>query len=54
MTTTHATATHPMKRLYFPKLKGPGTNVFLAIVMRKNIGSAYEMYKPIVAIDTMA
>ncbi len=49
MNDTHATATMPMGKYHFPRLKGPGTNLSRPDVMRKSIGAAYETYKPITA-----
>ena len=52
---THDTATQPTNIPPFgPKLNGPATNLFLATVILNNIGNAYDMYIPIVAIDTVA
>ena len=51
---TQATATQPTARPYLPRLNGPGTKDFRAVVTRKKMGSAYAMYSPVVATDTIA
>lgn len=51
---TQRTATQPTMIPQRPKLKGPGTKDLLAKVTLKNMGKAYAMYRPIVAIETMA
>jgi len=54
MVATHKTAIQPMNKLKLPRLKGPFTKVLRARVIRHRIGRAYAMYKPIVAIETIA
>ena len=38
MKQTHATAMIPRGMYHLPRVKGPGTSLFLPEVMRKNIG----------------
>lgn len=47
MKETHATAITPIGVAHLPRVKGPGTNLSLPEVMRRNMGAAYEVYNPI-------
>ena len=50
MNVTQETARHPRGILHLLRLNGPGTNIFRPEVIRRNIGVAYEVYKPMTAI----
>lgn len=49
MKATHETAMIPTGRYHFPNEKGPGTSLSRPEVMRRKIGTAYEVYNPITA-----
>ena len=47
MKDTHETAIAPIGTAQRPKLNGPGTNLSLPDVIRRNMGAAYDVYRPI-------
>lgn len=47
MKATHDTATMPTGMYHLPSVKGPGENAFRPEVIRRNMGVAYDTYRPI-------
>ena len=46
---THATAMMPIGMYHLPRVNGPGTSLSRPDVMRKKMGAAYDVYRPMTA-----